>query len=108
MDARALASETCVAGAAALDPPEVEALLAQVDGWTREAGAIRKRFDFDDFHHTMAFVNAVAWIANRADHHPDLEVGYGQCTVRWSTHSAGGLTRNDFVCAAHVDALFAA
>lgn len=86
---------------------------AQIDerlanGWQRVDGALQKRFDFPDFHRTMAFVNALAWIAHGADHHPDLSVHYGHCTVRWSTHSAGGITALDFDCAARVDALGAA
>jgi 4a-hydroxytetrahydrobiopterin dehydratase len=51
-------------------------------------------------------VNASAWISHREDHHPDLEVGYNKCTVRYFTHDVGGLTRNDFICAAKIDALF--
>jgi 4a-hydroxytetrahydrobiopterin dehydratase len=54
----------------------------------------------------MSFVNAVAWVANREDHHPDMEVSYGHCIVRFSTHAVGGLSPNDFICAARVDALF--
>jgi 4a-hydroxytetrahydrobiopterin dehydratase len=75
------------------------------DGWQRIAGALQKVWDFPDFHHTMAFVNALAWIAHREDHHPDLGVHYGRCVVRYSTHSAGGITARDFACAAMVDAL---
>jgi 4a-hydroxytetrahydrobiopterin dehydratase len=90
---------------AALSPAEVADRLAQVDGWTLVDGSISQRFTFSDFHHTMAFVNAVAWIAHQQDHHPDLQVGYGGCTVAFRTHSAGGLTLNDFVCASRIDAL---
>jgi 4a-hydroxytetrahydrobiopterin dehydratase len=79
--------------------------LALTPRWTVVEGMLQRRFEFADFHATMAFVNAVAWIAHREDHHPELLVGYGHCTVRWRTHSAGGLTLNDFVCAAKVDAL---
>ncbi len=53
----------------------------------------------------MAFVNALAWIAHTEDHHPDLQVGYYRCTVRFSTHSVGGISVNDFICAAKADAL---
>ena len=53
----------------------------------------------------MGFVNAVAWIAKSEGHHPDLEVGYERCVVQWSTHAVGGLTENDFICAAKVDRL---
>jgi len=75
--------------------------------WQLDAAgrALTREFRFQDFHATMAFVNAVAWIAHVEDHHPDLEVGYGHCRVTWSTHSVGGLSENDFICAAKVDAL---
>ncbi|MGH6646697.1 4a-hydroxytetrahydrobiopterin dehydratase [Aquabacterium sp.] len=84
-------------------------MLTQVPGWsidtTVPGGLLRRSFNFKDFHHTMAFVNAVAWIAHQQDHHPDLAVSYNRCTLRWSTHSVGGLSLNDFICAARVDAL---
>jgi 4a-hydroxytetrahydrobiopterin dehydratase len=86
-----------------LSDPDIDARLG--GGWQRVDGAIQKSYDFPDFHHTMAFVNAVAWIAHRADHHPDLSVHYGRCVVRYSTHSAGGITALDFDGAAAVDAL---
>ena len=76
-------------------------------GWTVDADRLVKTFRFDDFHDTMAFVNAVAWIAHREDHHPDLAVGYNRCEMTWSTHSAGGVTLNDAICAAKVERLFA-
>jgi 4a-hydroxytetrahydrobiopterin dehydratase len=67
--------------------------------------AIRREFRFKNFYETMAFVNAVAWISHREDHHPDLELGYNRCVVHYSTHAIGGLSENDFICAARVDAL---
>jgi 4a-hydroxytetrahydrobiopterin dehydratase len=70
-----------------------------------ERQVLTRDFKFDNFHATMAFVNAVAWIAHVEDHHPDLEVGYGHCRVTFSTHSVGGLSENDFICAAKIDAL---
>lgn len=85
-----------------------EQQIAQLaSGWSlNDAGTeIRKRFLFKDFYRTMAFVNSLAWIAHREDHHPDLEVGYGHCVVRYSTHAIGGLSENDFICAAMIDAL---
>jgi len=94
-----------LAPAARLDSASCEAQLAAVPEWRCVDGALQRAFDFPDFHHTMAFVNALAWIAHREDHHPDLQVGYGRCQLRWSTHSAGGVTINDFICAAKVDAL---
>jgi 4a-hydroxytetrahydrobiopterin dehydratase len=84
---------------------EIDTHLAQVPGWTLVHGAIQKVYRFSDFHHTIGFVNALAWIANAEDHHPDLLVSYGSCTVRFNTHSVGGISINDFICAAKVDAL---
>ena len=100
-----LASEHCVANAKALRESDIATLSKAAPGWTRKGGAIERRFKFKDFHQTMEFVNAVAWIAHREDHHPDLVVGYDHCGVTWSTHSAGGLTRNDYICAARTGAL---
>jgi 4a-hydroxytetrahydrobiopterin dehydratase len=76
-------------------------------GWQLIEGgkALKREWKFKNFYHTMSFVNAIAHIANNEDHHPDLEVGYGYCRVRYSTHAIGGLSENDFICAAKVDAL---
>ena len=92
-------------GQPALDIDAIASHLARVPGWALAAGAIERRYTFKDFHHTMAFVNALAWIAQTEDHHPDLAVSYGACTVRFNTHSVGGISINDFICAAKVDAL---
>ena len=81
--------------------------LLLVPGWTLVDGALQKTFAFDDYHRTLAFVNAVAWIAHREDHHPDIAFGYNRATLRWNTHSVGGISINDFICAAKVDALLA-
>ncbi|HKQ82635.1 MAG TPA: 4a-hydroxytetrahydrobiopterin dehydratase [Steroidobacteraceae bacterium] len=67
--------------------------------------SIRREFKFKNFYRTMSFVNAVAHIANVEGHHPDLEVGYNYCRMKWTTHALGGLSDNDFICAAKVDAL---
>jgi 4a-hydroxytetrahydrobiopterin dehydratase len=83
-----------------------EALMPQLDaGWTltENALAIQREFRFRDFYRTMSFVNALAHIANIEDHHPDLEVGYNYCRVKFTTHAVKGLSENDFVCAAKVD-----
>jgi 4a-hydroxytetrahydrobiopterin dehydratase len=88
-----------------MSPAEVTAHLAHVPGWAAADGSIQKRFEFVDYHHTLAFVNAVAWIAHREDHHPDLLVSYNHCTVRFNTHSVDGISINDFICAAKVNAL---
>jgi len=95
----------CAPGEAPLATEDVRRLLAQVDGWTIGGDAIARTFRFSDYAQTMAFVNAVAWIAQREDHHPDLSVGYDRVRVEFSTHSIGGLSMNDFICAAKVDAL---
>lgn len=91
----------------ALPPAEVEHLLAQLPGWqlADEGKAIVKDFRFADFHRTLGFINAVGFMANHEDHHPDIEAGYGHCRLLWSTHDVGGLSLNDFVCAARVEAL---
>lgn len=94
-------------GRQALDDDAVAALLAELPDWKRSADgkAIVKDFSFPDFRHTLGFINAVGFMANREDHHPDLEAGYGHCQVLWSTHDVDGLSTNDFICAARVEAL---
>ncbi|MET0335976.1 MAG: 4a-hydroxytetrahydrobiopterin dehydratase [Rhizobacter sp.] len=86
---------------------EVHDHLAQVSGWHLDDGAIEKTFSFKNYHETMAFVNALAWVAHTEDHHPDLAVSYNRCVVRFNTHSVGGISINDFICAAKADALVA-
>jgi 4a-hydroxytetrahydrobiopterin dehydratase len=89
----------------ALKQAQIKALLPQIPGWKIDKGAVARTFDFKDFHPTMEFVNAVAWIAHREDHHPDMKVSYNKCEVRYSTHSVKGLSENDFICAAKVNAM---
>jgi 4a-hydroxytetrahydrobiopterin dehydratase len=91
----------------ALDQAKVTELLAQLPGWqlADDGKAIVKDFKFRDFHHTLGFINAVGFMANQEGHHPDLEAGYGHCQILWSTHDVGGLSINDFICAARVEAL---
>ena len=97
--------QPCSPGAKPLSAAEAEALLRQLPEWRREENSIARTYQFRNYHETMAFVNATAWISHREDHHPDLTVGYKQCRVVYSTHAVGGLSRNDFICAAKVDAL---
>lgn len=87
----------------------LDELLGQLPGWelATDGKAIVKDFAFKNFHHTLGFINAVGFMANQEDHHPDLEAGYGHCRLTWSTHDVGGLSLNDFICAAHVEALLA-
>ncbi|MGQ0524900.1 MAG: 4a-hydroxytetrahydrobiopterin dehydratase [Betaproteobacteria bacterium] len=97
----------CEGGVAPLAAEEIRNLLKHLDGWQHTGNAIGKTYAFRDYYQTMAFVNAVAWLSHREDHHPELFVGYKQCRVQYTTHAIGGLSENDFICAAKVDALFA-
>jgi 4a-hydroxytetrahydrobiopterin dehydratase len=95
-------------GAATLTPEQAVALHAELDpAWriSEDGKSLRRTFGFKDFYRTMAFLNAVAWIANAEDHHPDFEAGYNYCRLAFSTHSVDGLSENDFICAAKIDAL---
>ena len=96
----------CEGGTPPIPRVEAERLLAGLPGWELGEGALHKRFDFKNYSQTIFFVNAVAWIAQRQGHHPDLEVSYNSCPVTYTTHAIGGLSENDFICAARVDALF--
>jgi 4a-hydroxytetrahydrobiopterin dehydratase len=102
-----LAAKSCkTTKASRLDATATVVFLKQIPGWVRKGGEISKTFPFSNYYETMAFVNATAWISNREDHHPDMEVGYNKCKVRYSTHSVGGLSENDFICAAKIESLF--
>ncbi len=94
----------------ALSATEVVTQLSKLNGeqalgWRLIDGALEKTFKFKNFYETMGFVNAVAFIANTEDHHPDLAVSYGQCQVRFNTHDVNGISVSDFFCASKVDAL---
>lgn len=90
-----------------LEAATVDALLALLPGWQEKGGEIAKTFSFKNYYHTTAFVNAVVWLSHREDHHPDITFGYKTCTIRYTTHAIGGLSENDFICAAKVEALLA-
>ncbi len=105
-----LTQQSCTAipaGTPPLDRVAATKLLAQVSGWSLNDAAteISRTFRFKNYYETMAFVNALAWVAHREDHHPDIEVGYNRAHVRFSTHSVKGLSQNDFICAAKLSAL---
>jgi 4a-hydroxytetrahydrobiopterin dehydratase len=100
----------CEGGLPPLSPEKIATLLQQLTAWevNTENTKITRKFTFKNFYHTMAFVNAIAWIANQENHHPDLELGYNYCNVSYSTHAINGLSENDFICAAKIDALLVA
>lgn len=91
--------------AAALTQPQIDDLVLLLDGWEQYDHLISKKYTFADFHQTMEFVNAVAWIAHRENHHPELTVNYNSCLVEYTTHAIHGLSEADFICAAKVEAL---
>lgn len=98
-----LAAMHCRPGAPRLGHDELVAHLANLPGWSAAGEAITKTFAFPAYHETVAFANVVAFLAQREDHHPELRVGYGECAVTYATHSAGGVTLNDVICAAKVE-----
>jgi 4a-hydroxytetrahydrobiopterin dehydratase len=98
----------CEGGVAPLTPAKAKTYGKQLHkDWSiaKDSKSLQRSLKFKDFYRTMSFVNAVAYIANREDHHPDMEVGYDYCRVTFSTHSIGGLSVNDFICAAKLDLL---
>ncbi|MDF0606123.1 4a-hydroxytetrahydrobiopterin dehydratase [Neisseriaceae bacterium TC5R-5] len=92
-------------GAGVLPRDTQQQLLADLPDWSVQGIVLVKAFNFTKFHEVIAFVNAIAWIAHQEDHHPDLSVHYNRVIVNFSTHSANGLTLNDFICAAKTQAL---
>lgn len=105
-----LVSKRCVACTAEtprVSPEEVNRLLVGLPGYKADllVGSISKTYEFKNFYETMAFVNALAYIAHVEDHHPDLAVSYNRCSVTYSTHAIGGLSENDFICASKIEAL---
>jgi len=98
----------CEGGVPPLDPETIQKHLKHLGKeWKTSADCktIFKDFHFKNYYQTMAFVNALAWMAHRENHHPDLEVGYNHCRVQYTTHAAQGLTENDFICAHQVESL---
>ena len=90
-----------------LTEASIRELLPQLPGWelAENGHALTRTFTFKDYYRTMSFVNALAHVANAEDHHPDLSVHYDHCVVRFSTHDVGGLSENDFICAAKANQL---
>ena len=106
-DLRRQHCKPCTSGTAALTREQVLELMNQAQGWllNDSASEISRTFKFKNFYETMAFVNAVAWVAHREDHHPDIEVGYNRCHVRYTTHAIKGLSHNDLICSAKINQL---
>lgn len=96
----------CKRGDPALSEAQVRERLGSLNGWQIVQGTLTKTFAFKNYYEATAFVNASAWISHREDHHPDIALGYNKVTVRYITHDVGGLSDNDFICAAKTDALF--
>ncbi|HXC53180.1 MAG TPA: 4a-hydroxytetrahydrobiopterin dehydratase [Candidatus Limnocylindrales bacterium] len=95
----------CREGAPALAADEAKKMLAELDGWTIEGGQrLVREWKLADFRTALALVNRIGEIAEAEDHHPDIELGWGRVAVRLWTHTAGGLTENDFIVAARIDA----
>ena len=92
-------------GSPAMTPGEISEMLTALAGWKYDGNAIGKNFEFADYEKTMSFANAVAAIAQREDHHPEFSVSYSRCEVTYRTHSIGGISINDFICAAKIEAL---
>ena len=97
----------CEGGVPKMIRAEAEAMLEQIPGWklAKDADSISRRFEFKGFYKCMSFVNAMAWIANAENHHPDFLTGYNYCEVTFTTHAIDGLSDNDFICAAKINAL---
>jgi len=96
----------CEGGIPPLDDEAADNMLGQLKGWQRSGNAIHKSYEFADYHAVIAFVNATAWVSHREDHHPDIEAAYNRVAVSYTTHAINGLSENDFICAAKIDALF--
>lgn len=80
-------------------------MLTQIEAWVQHGNLISKTFDFNNYHQAMSFVNAVAWVSNQENHHPELTISFNKCRVDYTTHAIDGLSENDFICAAKIDAL---
>lgn len=100
--------KACEGGAAKLDTTDINNLLAELEqSWQlcAEETTLKRKFEFRNYYQTTAFVNAVVWIAHSEDHHPDIEFAYNNVSILYQTHAVGGLTENDFICAAKIDRL---
>ena len=97
----------CEGGVPTIERAEAESMLADLEGWTlsEDGKLISRKYEFKGFFRTMSFINAMAWVVNEQGHHPDFSAGYNYCDVGFTTHAIDGLSENDFICAARVNAL---
>ena len=97
----------CEGGVLPMERSDADSLLNDLDDWalSEDGKMISKRFEFKGFFRTMSFINAMAWVVNEEGHHPDFSAGYNYCEVGFTTHAIDGLSDNDFICAARIDAL---
>lgn len=106
---KSLAEQSCQAiakGSPAIEQHLIDNYLPKIPQWKNiNNKSIERNFKFEDYNRTIAFVNSVADIANKCDHHPDMHIGYNHCTVTYSTHAVNGLSLNDFICAAKIDCI---
>jgi 4a-hydroxytetrahydrobiopterin dehydratase len=95
----------CSAATPKLSDEEIAARLLRLNGWSRGDTWIEKKYQFKTFLRAMSFVNAVAYVAESAGHHPDITIHYGEVTLRNWTHVVGGITEYDFALAEKIDGL---
>ena len=99
--------QPCEGGVDPMTREQAETLVKQVPGWqlSDDGKMISRRFEFKGFYKTVAFINAMAWVANSENHHPDFSAGYNYCDINFTTHAIDGLSENDFICAAKINEL---
>lgn len=106
-----LREKKCAHQVTALSDAQIAEYLATLPGWEYKDGKIVRTFNFENYYKTLAFIDAIAYVFHAEDHHPELVVTYNRCIVKFDTHSVnhgkGGISENDFICAAKVDAIFA-
>ncbi|MDP0927948.1 4a-hydroxytetrahydrobiopterin dehydratase [Paracoccus onubensis] len=101
--------EPCRGGVSPMARDEIRQELADLTGWTlsEDGTTISRRFEFKGFAKAVEMANLAAWLGNKQGHHPDISFGWGYCEVAFTTHDSGGVTENDLICAARLNALVA-
>ncbi len=97
--------QPCADGTGALGDLEINSFLKDLPEWRRAGESIIRRFEFKGFAKAVQMANLVAWHSDKMGHHADISFGWGYCEVTYTSHEAGGLTQNDFICAAKLNAL---